>query len=162
MTRNIITGLLIVAGAALLVPAQGRARSTGTLYFFESAVCPACKRAKADMPAFKKKYPGLRVKSYLVRDGQNRTSAKNRQNIKLLVSLLKGIDRRVGGKPFIIETKKAYRLKVERGLPYYMKQISQYTTLKKEIPVPVFILGDRCYAGYRKHVLSRALRNYFK
>lgn len=156
------TGLFFIITAILIAPPAGSTAKKGTLHFFKSAVCPACKRATQEMPLFKKKYPGLRVKTYMVRNKQNRVTPQNRRNIQRLIALLKGIDRRQGGKPFIIESRKAYRLRVERGVPYYMKKISSYTTIKKEVPIPVFILGDHAYAGYRRHVLSRALRQYFR
>jgi len=152
--------ILLVTGA-LTVPENISAKNV-TLYFYHSAVCPACKRFKDDMGSLKRQFPGLIIKSFELRNSMNRVSPKNRRNIRLMVNRLKHIDRKLGKKPFVIETRKAFRLKVKKGIPYYMKQISTSTILEKEFPVPAFILGDRAYTGYRKHVLTRALRKEFR
>ena len=159
--KKLLTATLLIAVSLILAAPENVTAKSATLYFYYSALCPACKRFKADMPEFKKQYPGLTIRSFELLSAANRVTPANRRNMRLFVNRLKSIDRRLGGKAFIIETRRAYRLKVKKGIPYYMKKISQSTTLEKDFPTPAFILGNRAYAGYRKYVLNRALRVHF-
>ena len=78
----------------------------------------------------------------------------------MLVSMLQRISSRLGGKPFIYENRTPYAFALVNGVPYYIKKLSETTTVKKEVPLPVFILGNSVYVGYQPHVLEQALARY--
>lgn len=155
-----VLACLILAAAA--APRGGDASSGGILqvHFFTSGVCPVCKQAAHELPAMLARHPRLRLRTYEVRDAMNRVNDLHRSNMALLVRLLQDIKARTKGGRFIYEGRTAHAFVAVRGVPYYEKKISATTTVKKEIPVPVFIMGDRVYVGYRKEIISQALAQY--
>jgi hypothetical protein len=154
--------LLCFAFVLAAAPREGGASSGGILqvHFFTSGVCAVCKQAAGELPAMLASHPRLRLRTYEVRDAMNRVTDTHRRNMALLVRLLQEIKTRTKGGRFIYEGRTAHAFVAVRGIPYYEKKISATTTVKKEIPVPVFIMGDRVYVGYRKEIISQALAQY--
>ena len=155
-----VVACLIVAAAA--APRGGDASTGGKLqvHFFTSGVCAVCKQAERELPAMLARHPRLELRTHEVRDAQNRVTDIHRRNLALLVRMLQDISTRTKGAPFIYEGRTAHAFVAAGGVPYYEKKISAATTVKKEVPVPVFILGDRVYIGYRREILSQALAQY--
>ncbi len=145
-----------------LAPEQRSDGAEGRLYlhFFKSQVCPHCKQAEKDLPGILKRYSRITMVSYDVRNARNQVDAVNRQNMGRLISMLQQIQNRNSGKPFIFEYNTAYAFALVNGVPYYLKKLSETTTVKKEVPVPVFILGNRAYVGYQASVLGPAIARY--
>lgn len=130
------------------------------MHFFKSQVCPHCKQAENDLPGILRRYPRITMFSYDVRNARNQVDAVNRQNMGRLITMLQQIHARIGGKPFIYENNTAYPFALVNGVPYYLKKLSETTTVKKEVPVPVFILGNRVYVGYQSSILEGAIARY--
>ncbi len=161
MKRMIALALTAVAAAGFVVQgADGSKEARLQVYFFTSGVCPICKQAGRELPAMLRRYPRLELRTYEVRDAQNRVTDLHRRNMGTLMRLLQAIQLRTKGAPFIYERRTAYPFVAVRGVPYYEKKLSATTTVKKEVPVPVFILGDRVYVGYQQEILSQALGRY--
>lgn len=155
-----ISAFAILLGIALTVPLTGGTPATAgrvTLHFFTSGVCPACKRAERELPALLKRYPETVLRTYEVRNSMNQVTAANRRNIGILVSMLGGIHARVGGRPFIYESRTPCVYALVNGVPYYEKKVSASLSVKKEVPLPIFILGDSAYVGYSPEILHWAL-----
>ncbi|HOO70764.1 MAG TPA: hypothetical protein PK926_03305 [Spirochaetota bacterium] len=150
--------LLPAVFAAFIVstmPLSGAGEKKVTVHFFESAVCPACKSAKEFLDGYKSR-TDITVIFYEVRNRENNVDSRNLGNIKKINMMLADIDRRNGHKPFIYDdTMKAYTLLIEKDVPCYEKRISQSTVLKKPLPVPLFIIGDRVVAGFQKNLIIR-------
>ncbi|HOD14457.1 MAG TPA: hypothetical protein PK307_03380 [Spirochaetota bacterium] len=153
----VLTMLLGMALPAQIAGGNPAPAGAATLHFFTSGVCPACRRAERDLPALLKRHPGIVLATYEVRDSGNRVTATNRRNIGILVTMLGRINARVGGRPFIYESRTPFAYILVNGVPYYEKRVSGSLTVKKELPIPVFILGDRAYAGYSPEILDWAL-----
>ncbi|MBN2080174.1 MAG: hypothetical protein JW838_14490 [Spirochaetes bacterium] len=160
--KRILIAVVSLAVSAVIFTQEGGASSGGILpvHFFTSGVCPACKQAGRELPAMLGRYPRLRLRTYEVRDAMNRVNDLHRRNMALLVRLLQDIKTRTKGGRFIYEGRTPHAFVAVRGVPYYEKKISATTTVKKEIPVPVFVMGDRVYIGYRQEIISRALAEY--
>lgn len=153
----------IVLGIALVAPAAGGAPApagSATLHFFTSGVCPACRRAERELPALLKRHPGIVLATYEVRNSMNRVTEANRRNIGILVSMLVQINARVGGRPFVHESRTPCAFALVGGVPYYEIRVSGSLTVKKEVPLPLFILGNRAYAGYSPEILKWALARH--
>jgi len=155
--KKILLSLIVIS--AFLIPPDLIGGKRITMYFFESGVCPACERARKAMPALKRQFPGLVVYSYMVRNKYGKVNAIHKRNTRLLFSKLRRLQRNAGKRPVIISGYRKYRLQFKSGIPYYMKRISQYTVLKKEIPIPVFIIGDEAIIGYNRMMIMRKLRS---
>ncbi|MBN2159169.1 MAG: hypothetical protein JW807_07220 [Spirochaetes bacterium] len=151
--------VIFFAGIVCFQNYTPEAAETGriTLHFFTSGVCPACVRAERELPAMLKKYPRISLAKYEVRDSMNRVTPAHRRNVSALVSMLSAISGRLGGRPFIYEGRTAHAFAAVNGVPYYIKKISDTLSVKKEVPIPVFIMGDRAYLGYRPEDIRRAL-----
>ncbi|MBP7738707.1 MAG: hypothetical protein KA369_22215 [Spirochaetes bacterium] len=130
------------------------------LHFFKSQVCPHCKQAEKELPPVLKRYPRITMVAYDVRNAMNQVDASNRQNLGKLIAMLQQIQARNGGKPFIYEGNTPHAFVLVNGVPYYMKKLSDVTTIKKEVPIPVFILGNRVYVGYQASVLNQAIAGF--
>ena len=138
-----------------MIPLSSAGEKQVTVHFFESAVCPACKSAREFLDGYKGR-SDLTVIYYEVRNKENRVDSGNVRNIKKINMMLAGIDRKNGHKPFIYDdTMKAYTLLIEKDVPCYEKRISQSTVLKKPLPVPLFVIGDRVVAGFQKNLIIR-------
>lgn len=149
----------VTAVIACLTAAQARAEGGAvTLHFFESAVCPVCLQAKKDLPGLRKKYPALNVIAYQVRNGRGQIDAANEKNISRLLNMLSSIDRKLNGRPFVIHDRAAHRFVLSGGVPYYEKKISATTTVRKEMGLPIFVLGDKALVGYNPFDLEREIR----
>ncbi|PKL36255.1 MAG: hypothetical protein CVV44_18755 [Spirochaetae bacterium HGW-Spirochaetae-1] len=153
LTILLIPSLIIAVGNT----GPSRAAQKITMHFFFSGICPSCKQAKKDMPDIQKQFPSLMVVTHEVRNSQGIVTAANNVNIKKLIDMLSEMDRSSKGEPFIYEGGKAYPFLLDKGIPCYRKKISESTTLTKEIPVPVFILGGKVLLGYQRHILQREL-----
>ena len=149
--------LFLITGISLCVSLSLDAGPPVTVHFFESAVCPSCAQAKRFFDDYADKN-NIRVIQYEVRNSSNIVDKQNMANINRLVSMLKAIDKRLAKKPFIYDSSmKAYPFYTEKGVPYYKKRISKTLELKKELPVPVFIIGDSVVAGFQKSLLIRLI-----
>ncbi len=160
MKRMIILYCLLAFTAGLAAQRADAAESRLYLHFFKSQVCPHCRQAEKELPAVLKRYPRITMVSYDVRNAMNRVDAVNRQNMGKLIAMLQQIQARSGGKPFIYEYNTPHAFALVNGVPYYLKKISEATTVKKEVPVPVFILGNRVYVGYQASTLNQAIARY--
>ena len=148
--------IIPVALFAVLIGSPDAAGKTPVLvHFFESAVCPSCARARAFLDDFAPKN-GVTVRTYEVRNRSDAVDTGNQANINRLNAMLADIDRRNGRQPFIYDdTMRAYPFIAYKGVPHYEKRISASTVLKKPLPVPVFIIGDRAVAGFQKNLIMR-------
>ena len=157
--KRIIAICHLVVISAFLVPAEHATGAANRLYLhlFTSGVCPHCRLAERELPVMLTRYPRITLVSYEVLNSRGQADAKNRQNMMKLISMLRQIHERQGGKPFIYEDKTPHAFALVNGVPYYLIKISESTTIKKEVPVPVFILGERVYVGYNPQALEQAI-----
>ncbi len=130
------------------------------LHFFKSQICPHCKQAEKELPAVLRRYPRITMVSYDVRNAMNQVDAANRRNLGKLIAMLQQIQARNGGKPFIYEGNTPHAFVLVNGVPYYIKKLSDVTTIKKEVPIPVFVLGDRVYVGYQSSIMNQAIARF--
>jgi thiol-disulfide isomerase/thioredoxin len=153
-----MTKIVLPAVIALCVALEAprlRAEAPVVIHFFESALCPACKRAKEFLSDYAPRN-NVRVVYYEVRDKNDAITPSNRRNIGTLSAMLDRIDRSNGHRPFIHDdTMRAFPYLDVKGVPHYEKRISQSTVLKKEVPVPFFIIGERAIAGFQKNLIIR-------
>ena len=161
MARILILVCPALVAAVLFFPDAARG-GQGLLYvhFFTSAICPHCKQAESQLPGMLKRLPRLRLMTYQVLNARGQADAVNIRNKKKLIGMINGINTRLGGKPFIYEQKTPHSYSLVNGVPYYLKKISESTTVKKEVTIPVFILGNRVYVGYQQDLLLEALEEY--
>jgi hypothetical protein len=161
MKRMIYLFCLIILTAGLFA-GQRVDGAEGRLYlhFFKSQVCPHCKQAEKDLPGILKRFPRITMVSYEVRNAMNQIDALNRQNMGRLIAMLQQIQARNGGKPFIYEYNTPHAFALVNGIPYYLKKLSETTTVKKEVPIPVFILGNRVFVGYQSTMLEQAIARF--
>ncbi len=142
---------------AILATAISPASAEKVLYFFDSAVCPVCERARGELPQMVSRH-GVRIASYRLINGSGKMDESNKKSLAVMVSMLQGIDRKTGGAAFIQKDRKAYRFAASGGFPYYLNKVSEQTTVRVEMGVPVFIFGDRVFVGYNRFELEKALR----
>lgn len=161
MKRIAVIILGIAAIAALHGPSPAAAGKNVTLHHFESPVCPVCAQARTDLPAIKSQFPGLTVVTYQTRNAQGKIDAATQKNVDTLLAMLRAIEARAKGKPVVVRERKEHRLVVVGGVPYYEKVLSAQTVIKRELGVPLFIIGDRIVAGYGRTDLERELRAAF-
>lgn len=153
--------ILLVSGTAASQQAEG-AEKRLYLHFFKSQICPHCKQAEKELPSVLRRYPRITMIAYDVRNAMNQVDAVNRRNLGTLIAMLQQINARNGGRPFIYEGNTPHAFVLVNGVPYYMKKLSDVTTIKKEVPIPVFILGNRVYVGYQSSVLNQAIAQFNK
>ncbi len=156
----LVCALALAAGLSQARRADG-AESRLYLHFFKSQVCPHCRLAEKELPAVIKRYPRITMVTYDVRNAMNQVDAVNRQNLGKLIAMLQQIHARTGGRPFIYEGNTPHAFVLVNGVPYYVKKLSDVTTIKKEVPIPVFILGDRVYVGYQASTLNQAIARFY-
>jgi len=153
--------LSLTATALLLHSAQaGEAGKRLKVHFFTSPLCPHCKHAEKDLPAMLQRYPQITLATYEVLNARGRIDAANLRNRGIMIALLRDINARLGGRPFIYESGRPHAFALVNGTPYYLVKISASTTVKKDIPIPLFIMGDRAYIGYRRQEIERAIARY--
>lgn len=153
--------IIVLCAAAALVAhnsARGASKKAVIMHHFESPVCPVCSQARADLPAIKAQFPGLTVITYQTRSREGKVDAAVQKNIDTLLAMLWAIEARAKGRPVVVRERKEHRLAVVNGVPYFEKQISEQTVIKRELGVPLFIIGDRVVAGYGRADLERELR----
>jgi hypothetical protein len=147
--------ILFIFGIFIVSSSDVPGKTPVTVHFFESAVCPSCAKAKEFLKEYAPKNDVI-VKSYEVRNKHDAVDAGNQANINRLSAMLGDIDRKNGRQPFIYDdTMKAYPFIAVNGVPNYEKRISASTILKKPLPVPVFIIGNRAIAGFQKNLIIR-------
>ena len=144
--------------APVIPLSEARTSQSLVIHFFTSAVCPACKRAEVTLPKMIAPVAGAQIKRYEVRNSENKISPENQRNVNRLIAMLRAIEAQQGGKPFIYEDRQAHMLQIEKGIPYYLKKVSSTTTIRKAMPVPLFIVGNRVFIGFRPHVMKRVIR----
>ncbi len=158
---GLICLMVLASGPGALQQATG-VESRLYIHFFKSQICPHCKQAEKELPAVLRRYPRITMITYDVRNVMNQADAVNRQNLVKLIAMLQRIQARNGGKPFIYEGNSPHAFALVNGVPYYIKKLSEVTTIKKEVPIPVFIVGDKVYVGYQPSTLNQAIAQFNK
>ena len=127
---------------------------TIVIHFFSSALCPVCKKAADDIGRLSAPGKKLKIIRYQLSDRNGKIDIKN---LRVLTTKLRAIDTSIRGQPFIVHQGKKYSFHEEKGMPFYLKRISATRVLKKEIPVPFFIIRDSAYIGYNRSILQRKI-----
>ncbi|MFC1670221.1 hypothetical protein ACFL20_07480 [Spirochaetota bacterium] len=131
------------------------AKKRVVLHYYYSPFCPVCKRVSPQVMQLKKDF-NLRVIKYALFN--KRTAQRDYRMMRKLISRLKRIHRKKKGKPFVMKDRKANRYYPDKTIPYYLKRISPRKELRREMPVPIIIIGDTVVLGFDKPLVLRLLR----
>ena len=138
---------------------RAHAKKRVVLYYYYSPFCPVCKRVTPQVMQLKSDF-NLKVVKYALFN--KRTAQRDYRMMRKLISRLKRIHRKKKGRPFVMKDRKANRYYPDKTIPYYLKRISPRKELKREMPVPIIIIGDTAILGFDKPLVLRLLREASK
>jgi len=157
--KKLILAVIIII---ISIPVIHATQQQVVIYLFDSAVCPVCRQVKNDLPGIQKQYQNLRVINYEIVNKSSKVDSNNQKNISILNNMLSMLDKKMKGKSIVQKDQKMYPYINIKGVPHYVNKLSEYTTIKVEFGVPIFIIGDKVLLGYNKVVLEREIRNLHK
>lgn len=153
--KKLIVFFFAIALLIGISPYISGAKTKTTLHFFESAVCPSCKKADEylNSPAVKNRFKEIAVIKYELINKEGLIGAINKKNIRILVAMLDAIKAKKGDAPFILRDRLEYQYYSKNGVPYHKRE-DRYSRKDEPLPVPLFLIDDKLYVGFNQYVMN--------
>lgn len=134
-------------------------KSDAVIHYFESPICPACRQADSffNSPEGRSRIANAEIKRYELLNSRGEMGPDNRSNLKLLIGKLEAIADKKGTASIVYRDGVMHEFYQRNGIPYH-KSDDRYSRRDEPLPIPVFIVNDKVFAGFSQQVVNQLSR----